>query len=374
MTRRDPPSRSDDAPRADARPGHIAAHAEHAAAVTHADAPAALEMAAAHPWDGREGSLRVALWADGKTFDLVGGQALAALGGPRDGTFVWVDYADPSPAQVAEIAGLLGLHPLIAEDIIEGNQRSKIEITEDRIHIVLFSLEYAARVVAREVDIVLGPSFLFSVHDAEWDPRGISHLRAGLDLVLRHGPDHLLWAICDAIVDGYFPFADRVGDAVDRLQDEVVQGANREVIGRLFALKQDLIAVRRAVAPVREILNQLTNRDQPFIDPEEIIYFRDVYDHIIRLTDELDNDRELVAATLEVYLSTVNNDLSRIMKRLTGVTVILAGVGAIAGVFGMSEAGTAFSGGEALGFWLVTAFTIALAVVAAWFLRRIDWI
>ena len=385
MSRQAPRSPSDPEPD-ERRAGHLETHAEHvdpsrtrlrrrieAARDDDAGAPLA-EMAAPHPLDGREGTVRVAIWADGKAFDLVGGQAIAALSGPREGTHVWVDCADPSPAQVQEIAGLLGLHPLIAEDIVEGNQRSKIEVTDDRIHIVLFSLEYADRVVARELDIVLGPGFLFTVHDAEWEPRDISNLRTGLGTVLRHGPDHLLWALCDAVVDGYFPFADRVADAVDRLQDEVVQGANRAVIGRLFALKQDLIAVRRAVAPVREILNQLTNREQPFVDEDEIVYFRDVYDHIIRLTDELDNDRELVAATLEVYLSTVNNDLSTIMKRLTGVTVILAGVGAIAGIFGMSEASAAFAGGEAGGFWLVTGATIVLASAAAWFLRKIDWI
>jgi len=375
MTRRDPPSPSDAATPGSPRPNHIAAHAEHAAVATSPELPPlALDMAAAHPWDGREGTLRVAVWADGKAFDLVGGQALAALDGPSEGTVVWADYTDPSPAQVAEVAELLGLHPLIVEDIVEGNQRSKIETTDDRIHIVLFSLEYTNRVIGREVDLVLGPGFLFSVHDAEWDPRAINHFRSGVDGVLQHGPDHMLWALSDAIVDGYFPFTDRVGEAIDKLQDEVVEGASREVLARLFALKQDLIGVRRAVAPVREILNQLTNRDQPFIDPEEIVYFRDVYDHVIRLTDELDNHRELVAATLEVYLSTVNNDLSRIMKRLTGVTVIVAGVGAIAGIFGMSEAGPAFAGGEAIGFWLVTVATVAIAVVAAWFLRRIDWI
>ena len=366
-------------------PGHHEAHAEHAErtapehrrterpAMPAYGAPTA-EMAAPHPLDGREGTIRVAVWADGKVFDLAGGKALAALGGPRDETAVWVDLTDPSPAQVAEVAKLLGLHPLIVEDIIEGNQRSKIETTDDRIHIVLFSLEYTNRVVASELDLVLGPDFLLSVHDEDWEPRDISHFRGGLESVLKHGPDHILWALCDAVVDGYFPFTDRVGDAVDKLQDEVVDGANRAVLARLFALKQDLHAVRRAVAPVREILNQLTNREQPFVDPEEIIYFRDVYDHVIRLTDELDNHRELVASTLEVYLSTVNNNLSAIMKRLTGVTVVVAGVGAVAGIFGMSEAGAAFAGGEAAGFWLVTAATIVLAVGAAWFLRRIDWI
>jgi magnesium transporter len=92
------------------------------------------------------------------------------------------------------------------------------------------------------------------------------------------------------------------------------------------------------------------------------------------VTDELDNYRELVSGTLDIYLSTINNNLSAIMKRLTGVTVILAGVGAAAGIFGMSEAGTAFAGGEALGFWLVTTATVVAAAMAAIVLRRINWI
>ena len=99
-----------------------------------------------------------------------------------------------------------------------------------------------------------------------------------------------------------------------------------------------------------------------------------MYDHLIRVTDELDNDRELVGGTLEVYLSTVNNNLSVIMKRLTGVTVILAGIGAVAGIFGMSEAATAFPAGEDGGFWVVTGVVVVGAVVTALFLRRIDWI
>jgi magnesium transporter len=110
------------------------------------------------------------------------------------------------------------------------------------------------------------------------------------------------------------------------------------------------------------------------ISEDEIVYFRDIYDHVIRLTDELDNYRELASSTLDVYLTQVNNNLSVIMKRLTGVTVIVAGVGAIAGIFGMSEAGTALGGAEAPGFWLITAITVGLALVAAVVLRRIDWI
>jgi magnesium transporter len=161
---------------------------------------------------------------------------------------------------------------------------------------------------------------------------------------------------------------------MDAAQDEVIREPNPAVLERVFRLKRDLHDIRRLVGPEREVFNQLTNRDVALIDEDEIVYFRDVYDHLIRLTDELDNYREMAAATLDVYLTQVNNNLSVIMKRLTGVTVILAGVGAVAGIFGMSEAGSAFQGLESPGFWMVTGFTVACAAIAAAVLRRIGWI
>ena len=325
-------------------------------------------------------SIRVAALVGGKIREWAGEDAITALArhGPADpnarGATVWIDLAEPDAPFVARVAGTLGLHELVVEDIVEGNQRGKIEVTDGVIHLVLFVLGLATDHVAEEVDIVLGRGFLFSAHPATWDPRVGTHARAGLEPLLRAGPDHLLWALFDQIVDSYFPFADRLEEVVDRLQNAVVDRPSRETLEQLFALKRELIAARRAVSPVREILNQLTNRELALIDAEEIIYFRDIYDHVIRLTDELDTDRELVAATVEIYLSTINNNLSTIMKRLTGVTVILAGVGAIAGIFGMSEAGLAFTGAEASGFWAVTGLVIATTVAAAVVLRRIDWI
>lgn len=312
-------------------------------------------------------------WTDGPALEaLEGGLLRGAADRPADA--VWIDLTAPSPSLVARVAKALDLHPLIAEDIVEGNQRSKIEATDGLIHVVMFALEYGDEIGSHEVDLVLGRGFLLSSHPAVWDPRGGAHFRSGLAPILRAGADHLMWAICDAIVDAYFPFADRVEDAIDELQDDVMEQADRATLTRLFALKRELIAVRRAVSPVREVLNQLTNRELAFIDADEVIYFRDIYDHVIRLTDELDNDRELVTATLDVYLSQVNNNLSAIMKRLTGVTVLLAGIGAIAGIFGMSEAGLAFSGDEAVGFWVVAIVTISISVLAALALRRVGWI
>jgi magnesium transporter len=167
---------------------------------------------------------------------------------------------------------------------------------------------------------------------------------------------------------------DAIEDEIDELQDDVIRNATPATLERLFALKRELIGLRRATSPAREIFNQLTNRDLPLVSDDHIVYFRDVYDHLIRVTDELDNDRDLVAGTLDVYLSTINNNLSIIMKRLTGVTVILAGIGAFAGIFGMSEAGAAFQGNEAAGFWLVTGVVFAAAIGLASILRRIGWI
>ena len=296
--------------------------------------------------------------------------ALAA----SDTSFVWIDLAEPSNQTLADVAGILGLHPLIAQDIHDRNERSKIVEIADVLHIVLFALRYAGEADASEIDVVLGQRFLLTAHERDWDPYDAPLLRDGAELLLAHGPDKVFYALADAIVDGYFPVLDRLADEIDQLQDDVVERASQWTLQKLFVLKRELIQIRRATSPAREVFNQLTNRDLALIRRDHVVYFRDVYDHLIRVTDELDNYRELVSGTLDVYLSTVNNNLSLIMKRLTGVTVILAGIGAVAGIFGMSEAGAAFTGAEASGFWLVTAFTVGVALVAAIVLRRIDWI
>jgi magnesium transporter len=288
---------------------------------------------------------------------------------------VWVDLSSPDDAQVKEAAEALGLHPLIAEDIRERNQRSKIEsFDEDVVHLVLFALSYDDEANAEEIDFVLGKGYLLTVHDGSLGSSSAAPLRFGVEHALKKGPDYLLYAIADTIVDGYFPVLDKIGDDIDGLQDRVMQKASDTTLQRLFAFKRELIDLRRATSPAREIFNQLTNREIASIDPSHIVYFRDVYDHLIRVTDELDNYRDLVSGTLDIYVSIVNNDLSRIMKRLTGVTVIIAGIGSVAGIFGMSEAGSAFAGAEAGGFWLVTLGVVLLAVGAAVLLRKIDWI
>jgi len=285
-----------------------------------------------------------------------------------------VDLTDPSPELTGAVARELGLHPLVAEDIEERNQRPKLELTGDHVHLVAFAIAYDTEVRTEEIDFVLGRTFLLTVRTRAWDPWTAPHLREGAGPLLERGPDFLLWALLDALVDGYFPVFDRLEDEIDDLEDRIVDEPGRETLERLFRLKRSLVEIRHVMAPQRELFNQLTNRTLPLIAPDNVIYFRDVYDHAVHLAEEYDSYRELVSGALDVYLSTVNNNLSLIMKRLTGVTVVLAGIGAIGGLFGMSQATPALAGQEGFGFWAITIGAVVVAGLAVAFLRRIHWI
>ncbi len=320
-----------------------------------------------------EASLRIEHWREGEHRSLSGLEALHHAVGESTARH-WVDLVDPSPALVDAVAAELGLHPLIAEDILERNQRPKLELTDGFAHLVVFAVAWERELLVDEIDIVLGRSFLLTVHTAFWDPRRAQHLREGVEPVIARGTDYLLWALLDHVVDGYYPVFDRIEDALDDLEDRIVSLPDKDTLEQLFSLKRQLVELRHVSSPQREVFNQLTNRTLPFIEPEHVVYFRDIYDHAVHLSDEYDSFRELASAALDVYLSTINNNLSLIMKRLTGVTVILAGIGAFAGIFGMSEAGAAFAFGEAPGFWIVTIGIVALALALAVVLRRIRWI
>jgi magnesium transporter len=301
---------------------------------------------------------------------------VAALGRivAAKGSRTWIDLAGPDAALVHATARELGLHPLIAEDIVESNERAKVQLVGEVIHVVAFVLERKGEVETHEIDFVLGPGFLLSAHPDHWDPMTAHQLRMGVAPLLERGADFVLWALVDSIVDGYFPVFDRMGDEIDDVQDAAVERPTRSTLERVFKLKRELIHIRHVLAPSREVFAQLTSREFALISEPNTFYFRDVYDHLIRLNDELDSFRELVAGSLEIYLSTINNNLSTIMKRLTGVTAILAGIGAIGGIFGMSEAASALSGAEGPGFYIILLLTALGALAGTLFLRRINWL
>jgi magnesium transporter len=287
---------------------------------------------------------------------------------------VWLDLTDPTPACVRAMAADLGVHPLVAKDIVDSDGRAKLEQVGEVLHIVLFALTRDDATRLHEVDFVLGRRFLATVHPATWDARAAHHLRGGLGAVLARGPDALLWALSDAVVDGYFPVFDGLADEIDELEDRILDRPDRATLQKVLEMKRELIGIRHVVAPSREVFNQLTNRDFDVIGEPQVLYFRDVYDHLVHLSDDFDAFRELTAETIELYLSTVNNNLTVIMKRLTAATVVLAGIAAVAGIFGMSEASSALDGREGLGFWVVSLALVVIAGIVLAILRRFDWV
>ncbi len=319
------------------------------------------------------GSVAIVAAHDGRLQQFDSIEALPALL-QDEGAIVWIDLTEPSLEEVTAVASTLGLHPLIAEDIGESNERAKVEHVGEVIHLVLFALHRNTHIEVDELDFVLGARFLLSVHSSHWDPRAAHQLKLGFGEVMEKGADFLLWALVDSVVDGYFPIFDQLADEIDELQDRVIEKPDKESLERVFQQKRELIRIRHVLAPSREIFNQLTSREYTLIAEPQVLYFRDIYDHLIRLTDDFDSYRELVAATIEVYLSTINNNLSLIMKRLTGVTVVLAGIGAVGGIFGMSQATPALGGLEGFGFWSVTLVTVFMAAIAVAVLRRIGWV
>jgi len=318
-------------------------------------------------------AIRIRSWSSGRLIESGDVDQLGRLVAADDSQ-TWIDLTNPAPDLVAAVGRRLGLHPLVVDDIRERNERAKVELVGEVIHIVAFTLDRTTDLEADEVDFVLGRDFVLSVHPASWDPMTVHQLKSGVGPLLEQGADHMLWALVDAIVDGYFPVFDALEDEIDRLQDRVVEQPDKATLQQVFRLRRELIRMRHIVAPSREVFAQLTSREYGLIGEANVFFFRDVYDHLIRLNEELDVLRELVAGAIEIYLSTVNNNLSTIMKRLTGATVIIAGIGAVAGIFGMSEAGTAVSGAEGSGFYLVVAMTVVASIVGVIVLRRINWL
>src|SRR3954453_1881800 len=146
---------------------------------------------------------------------------------------VWIDLISPDHDELADLSEVLGLHPLVVEDILESNQRAKIEIYPDALHIVMFGLTYEGEILAHEIDIVLGERYLLTSHDGDIDPRNAPFTKRDEGFHLSGGPDYVLWAIADWIVDGYFPVFDRLGDEIDELEVDVMRKANQWVVERL---------------------------------------------------------------------------------------------------------------------------------------------
>lgn len=252
---------------------------------------------------------------------------------------LWFHLDSPTPEELGFIEKELKIHHLTIEDIVKQNQRPKIEPYGDYVYLTIHHLvpNKNWEIETSELDLLMGRNWVVSVHYGPL-PAIIedSRLHERLVAALGHGTDFLLYTLVDLVVDGYFPVLDEIDDEIDKLEDRLLADARLEDMNTLLALKQSLVHIRRAVGPQREVFNQLTRHDSPLIRPENLVYFRDVYDHLIRITEEIDSLRDLLSGALEIHLASASNQLNRITKRLTAWGTILIVMTTIAGIYGMN--------------------------------------
>ncbi len=259
----------------------------------------------------------------------------------QDGGAMWVDMTGPTEDDLRVLREVFRFHPLAIEDTLKQRQRPKIEGYEGyfflTIHAAQAGRERDARLAWDEIDIFFGPRYVVTVHPRPVPALEEARARLGHALpALRAGADYLLYTVVDTAVDTYFPVIDRIDAALERLEDQLFRKPTARALDHIFALKRTLLQMRRVAAPLRDLLNGLTRRDEPMIRVQTLVYFRDVFDHLLRITDMIDTHRDLIAGALDIYLSVISNRLNEVMKVLTVVTAVFASLAVITGVYGMN--------------------------------------
>jgi len=252
---------------------------------------------------------------------------------------LWFHFDTPNEAELQFLQEDLKIHHLTIEDVVTQNQRPKIEAFEDYVYMAIHPLTHSKKwqIEPSELDLLLSRNWIVSVHYGPL-PGLIEngHVHERLANALGRGTDFLLYTFVDLVVDSYFPILDEIEDEIDSLEERLLAQARSADMNRLLAFKRSLVHVRRAVSPQREVFNQLTRHEFPFVRPENLVYFRDVYDHLLRITEELDSLRDILSSALEVHLASTSNQLNLTMKRLTAWGTIFVVITAIAGIYGMN--------------------------------------
>ena len=257
------------------------------------------------------------------------------------GRFVWVGLHEPEAEMLAEIQQEFSLHDLAVEDAAHAHQRPKLERYGNSIFVVLRTVhidQATGGIDYGETHIFVGANYVVSVRHGGSLPYGDVRTRceATPDLLIK-GPGFVLYALMDFIVDQYFPLVDRFEDKLGELEDDIFrQTLTRETTERIYQLKRDLLEVKRAVAPLVDICNRLVRTDVTLIPDDARVYFRDVYDHTIRINEMIDTVRELLTTALEANLSLISVAQNEAMKRLAGWAAIVAVPTMIAGIYGMN--------------------------------------
>jgi magnesium transporter len=292
------------------------------------------------------------------------------------GQFVWIGLHEPSEELLRKIQEEFGLHDLAVEDALRAHQRPKLEEYGEALFIVLRT----GRLTETgpefgETHVFVGPSYVVTVrHGPSLSYADVRARCESTPHLLAKGPGFVLYALMDFIVDQYFPIVDHLEERLEALEEEIFDGMlDRGTLSRIYDLKRQLVAVKRAVSPLIDICNRLVRFDRALIPENARPYFRDVYDHVVRINESIDTLRELLTTALEANLSLASMQQNEVTKKLAAWAAILAVPTAIAGIYGMN-----FDHMPELrwqhGYALVMLSIVAVCSVLYWRFRRSGWL
>jgi magnesium transporter len=291
-----------------------------------------------HP-KSAESQVRVMCHANGTFLNNIAPSDISELLTHKD-HFVWLDIGNPGPDETHLLREEFGFHPLAIEDATRHHERPKVESYDGYYFLIFYEVHYhptSKKLHSTSLALFIGPNYLVSVHDgsagvveetiARWHRN---------EAAVGRGGGALLYHLLDAIVDDYFPVIDQLAERVEQIEEQIFERFRQSALQEVFALKRDLLSIRRIVAPERDVLNVLIRREMPVFDQGTIQYLQDVYDHIIRITDSIDTYRDLLSSAVDAFLSIQSNQLNQIVKVLTITSIVLMTCALIAGIYGMN--------------------------------------
>lgn len=295
---------------------------------------------------------------------------------------IWVNVSGRGDADLIRTIGdTFGLHRLAMEDVMNLHHRPKVEEYDDHIFLVSRMFFADADVAPEQVALFLGGDFVLSIQETPGDCFGPlrNRIRHGKGRVRTTKADYLFYAVIDAIVDEYFPVLERYGEALEKLEDDVVSDPDTRHIAALHDMKRQLLTVRRAIWPHREMVNTIIRDENPLVTDETRIYLRDVYDHTVHLMDIVETCREIASGLVDVHMSSVNAKLNEIMKVLTIIATIFIPLGFVASLYGMNfdRAASPWNMPELgwrFGYLMSLAVMAAIAGGLLYYFRRRGWL
>jgi len=300
----------------------------------------------------------------------------------REG-LLWVDF-EGTPPETDEpiLREVFSFHHLAVDDALQETHVPKVDDWGEYLYIVLhaviFDHSQGGHVDTLELDVFLGRNYMVTHHDQSIAAIEKVWLACQRDERLRkNGVDHVLYRLTDEVVASYMPVVEEIDEAVDRAEEEVFDRATPETLSKIFTLKRAVLHLRRIIGPQREVLNKLARDDYAVIDAKARVYFRDVYDHLVRLHDITESIRDLVSGTLDTYLSVINNRMNDIMKTLTIITTLFMPISFIVGFFGMNffqpVAASLTPWADTPMFAITLGITISTPIFMYWWIRNRGW-